>query len=341
MKRTGVFAQANRIWIAAEIADCDFACNPNVNANQRQNKIMKKAAFLVVILIALTSISITAFGQKRPVKKTTAPVSKPKVTETPTKVEAAPVKKAVVGVSSAQDFFNQGLKCEAKDYDCQISNYTKAINLNLNTKDVFKNRGKAYLQRKDFDKAIADFTKLIELDLNDASGYKNRGRIYLENSNSPQAVNVAVRDFTSAIDLEPKDIEAYKLRSSAFMKLRDYNKAKTDMDKITAIEPSNVDVVIIQGEMFLADKQYEKAVEILTKAIGIKTTSKLYFNRANTYAAQKKHDLAISDFSKVIEFDPKNADAYKARGDAYLQLDKTDLAIQRFRSDSKRHKRCR
>ena len=112
------------------------------------------------------------------------------------------------------------------------------------------------------------------------------------------------------------------------MKLRNYDKAKVDMDKISAIEPNNVDVVIIQGEMYLADKQYEKAVEVLTKAIGIKPTSKLYFDRANAYAAQKKYDLALSDFSKVIELDPNNADAYNARGNAYLQLDKTDLAIQ-------------
>ncbi len=289
---------------------------------------MKKVAFLVAILVALTSITVTSFGQKRPVRKTTAPVSKPKVTETPTEVEPAPVKKAIVEASPAQGFFNQGLKCEAKDYDCQISNYTKAINLNLTTKEVFKNRGNAYLQRKDFDKAIADFTKLIELDLNDASGYKNRGRIYLENSNSPQAINTAIRDFTSAIDLEPKDVEAYKLRSSAYMKLRDYDKAKADMDKIIAIEPNNVDVVIIQGEMFLADKQYEKATEFLTKAIAAKPTNKLYLDRANAYSAQKKYDLAVSDFSKVIELDPKNADAYNARGNAYLQSDKTDLAIQ-------------
>ena len=131
-------------------------------------------------------LALRLSGKNVPVRKTTAPISKPKVTEPAN--EVAPVKKAVVEISPAQDFFNQGLKCEAKDYDCQISNYTKAINLNLNTKDVFKNRGNAFLQRKDFDKAIADFTKLIELDLNDASGYKNRGRIYLENSNSPQAV---------------------------------------------------------------------------------------------------------------------------------------------------------
>jgi len=44
----------------------------------KPNKIMKKATFLVAILVVLVSITVTSFGQKRPVKKTAAPVSKSK-----------------------------------------------------------------------------------------------------------------------------------------------------------------------------------------------------------------------------------------------------------------------
>lgn len=288
---------------------------------------MKKLTFLIAMLVALASISVTSFGQKRPVRKTTAPISKPKVTETPAEVEVAPVKEKVVEVSPAQGFFNQGLKCEAKDYDCQISNYTKAVNLNLNTKEVFKNRGNAYLQRKDFDKAIADFTKLIELDLNDASGYKNRGRIFLENSNSPQAVNAAIRDFTSAIDLEPKDVEAYSLRSKAYLKINNNEKASADLTKISALEPNNMSVVLNSGELFLKNKEYDKAIEFLTKAITVKPSVKLYLDRANAYAAQKKYDLAVADYNKAIGFEPGNAEIYFKLGQMTTIVKKYDEAI--------------
>lgn len=282
---------------------------------------MKKQTFVLLAVALLTLQTFETYGQKRPpvTRKTT--VAKPAPASTP-----APTPKPVA-ISPAQAFFNEGLKCAAEDYDCQISNYTKAINLDLKTKEVFKNRGNAYLQRKDFDKAIEDFTKLIELNLNDASGYKNRGRIYLESSNSPQAVNAAIKDFTSAIDLEPKDVEAYKLRGSAYTKLRDYDKAKADMDKIAAIEPNNVDVIVSQGEMFLADRHYDKAIESFSKVLAVKPFFSVYVNRGNAYASQKKYELALADFNRAIEMEPKNAEVYFLRGNVYSFKSNRNLAL--------------
>ncbi len=268
---------------------------------------IKEIVLITISFLLCTSIGI---GQGRPAGSVTKP--------------PAPSAKTV---SPAEALFNEGLKCPAEDYDCQVSNYTKAINLGLSTKEVFRNRGNAYLQRKDLDKAIADFTKLIELDLNDVSGYKNRGRVYMENVSSPPAINAAIRDFTSAIDLEPKDVEAYKLRSSAYIKLRNYEKAKADLDKISAIEPNNVDVVIGQAQMFLDIKQFDNAIVAFDKLISIKPNASSYLGRGNVFLAQKKYEAAISDFGKAIELDSKNADAYDARGKAYLQSDKSELGI--------------
>ena len=283
------------------------------------------------MLIALTSISVTSFGQKRPVRKTTAPVSKTEVTETPTEVEPAPVKKAVVEVSPAQGFFNQGLKCEAKDYDCQISNYTKAVNLNLNTKKVFKNRGNAYLQRKDFDKAIADFTKLIELDLNDASGYKNRGRIYLENSNSPQAVNTAIRDFTSAIDLEPKDVESYILRAKAYLSIGETAKGHADFNNAVRIDPKNTEVLTYQARIFYNTENFDKAIEAYSKIISLQpVNTEAFIGRARSLEMQKKYDLAVQDYSKAIELNSKDSEPHVNLAGIFEGENKLDQAIKEY-----------
>ena len=56
-------------------------------------------------------------------------------------------------------------------------------------------------------------------------------------------------------------------------------------------------------------------------------SSKAYYNRGIAYANQKKYDLAISDFSKAIELDPKDALAYINRGIAYKAQNKYDQAI--------------
>lgn len=270
---------------------------------------MKKTIFIAALLFIISSQTSESLGQKRPVKRPAAPVSKTTSTK---EAEPAAVKKPEPA-TPAQAFFNEGLKCEAKDFDCRISNYTKAINLDLKTKDVFKNRGNAYLQRKDFDKAIADFTKLIELDLNDASGYKNRGRIFLENSNSPQAVNAAIRDFTSAIDLEPKDVESYNLRASTYKILGNINKAEADLEKALSLEPNNPDAQ-------------------MSRVIGLKPEkSEAYLYRGISDVNQKKPDLALRDLTKTLELDSKNILAYRYRAEIFESNKKFDEALSDYR----------
>jgi len=284
-----------------------------------EKKIIVSTAYITLVLLSFAASPI--FGQRtRPPTRPKAPVERPQPAPTP-----APAREAA---TPEQTFFNEGLKCPPHDDDCQISNYTKAINLGLATKEAFKNRGNAYSQRKDFDKALADYTKLIELDPNDASGYKSRGKLYLEIFSSPQAVNAAIRDLTSAIDLEPKDVEALKLRSSAYIKLTNYDKAKADLDRIASIEPNNVDVILGQAQMFLDTKQYDNAVGAFDRALAIKPSASTYLSRGNAYFASRKYDLAVADFSKAIEFDPKNAGAYDARAKTYLRSRKVDLATQ-------------
>lgn len=260
---------------------------------------MRKSIVLIVLSLLIFAADLAVvFGQKRLVVKPKSTAAKPKTVE---KTEAATA-------SPALTLFNDGLKCAKEDYDCQISNYTKAINLNLNTKEVFQNRGNAYLQRKDFDKAIADFTKVIELDLNDASGYKNRGRIYLENSTAPQIINAAIRDFTSAIDLEPKDVEAYRLRSRAYFALGMNEKATNDLEKSLVLNPRDAQANMNNGLTYVQLNNYEKAVEAFGKAIDLNPRNADVFEiRGKSYLKLGKIDLAIRDINKAKELDPKRS----------------------------------
>jgi len=58
--------------------------------------------------------------------------------------------------------------------------------------------------------------------------------------------------------------------------------------------------------------------------------ARFYFNRGDAYDAKGNSDLAIQDYTKALEFDPKFAAAYNNRGLAYFNEGKSDLAIQDF-----------
>jgi tetratricopeptide (TPR) repeat protein len=53
-------------------------------------------------------------------------------------------------------------------------------------------------------------------------------------------------------------------------------------------------------------------------------------NRGNAYAGYKKYMMAINDYRKAIEINPKIADAYKYQGILYIDMNKLDLALEDF-----------
>ena len=61
------------------------------------------------------------------------------------------------------------------DYQYQIDNYTKCLQVDPSYIGAYINRGRAYYKLKNYKYAIADYTKAIKINPNDAQIYNNRG----------------------------------------------------------------------------------------------------------------------------------------------------------------------
>lgn len=269
-------------------------------------------AFLFFVLVTCVKSSFT---QIRTVQGSSAPQVKP----TPQ------------SGSPSETFFSEGMKCGKEDYDCQISNFTKAINLALNTKAVFRGRGFAYLGKKEYAKAISDFSKAIELDKNDADSYKDRGKASYAMAESNSQLDAAIRDFTSTIELEPKDAEAYKFRGIAYFTRMNFPNALADFEKALSIDSRDTDIYFHLAEAYTESGNFDKAAESFTKLISLKPNdTALYYKRAFIYLRQKKNDLALNDLAKVIEIDPMKEGANGIRGEILLDNKNYDEAIIAF-----------
>ncbi|MFM7882754.1 MAG: tetratricopeptide repeat protein, partial [Microcystis panniformis] len=55
-----------------------------------------------------------------------------------------------------------------------------------------------------------------------------------------------------------------------------------------------------------------------------------HFNRGIDYIQQEKYDLALAEFTKALNIDPRYAEAYLNRGFLYEQQEKPDLALSDF-----------
>jgi len=146
-----------------------------------------------------------------------------------------------------------------------------------------------------------------------ASAYVLRGRHYINQSDDQRAI----ADLTKAIELDSKFGDAYYLRGRSYFAQKDYDRAIVDETKAIELDPKRSSAYWFRGKAY--------SVKGLTLVKAEDSTELV--------------ERAISDFDKVIEFDPKSAvGAYVHKGIIYKILygaDKNEadkkLAVASFR----------
>lgn len=240
--------------------------------------------------------------------------------------KAAPAK-----TSEAEAFFIAGKKCPAADLDCQISNYTKAINLNVDKVEAFKNRGNAYLKKEVYDKAVADFTLAMELDPNDASLYVSRGITKAKTAKTEAESTAAIKDFSDAIELEPKQADAYKQRGIAYFLRRDIERAKADLEKALSLDPNDSQTYVEQAKIYMTVRENAKAIEVLNRSIVLDPENmEAYSQRGSAYSREKNYPMAIADYSRIITAEPENIRVLSIRASLYKNNSEHEKAVKDY-----------
>lgn len=126
------------------------------------------------------------------------------------------------------------------NYDLAIAEYTRAIELESNSRALYYSRGLAYHQKGDFGNAVDDFSFVFTLPSNvvvgDADVYYARGQSY-EDSGKHE---LAIADFTQFISLQPSNVFGYTNRAVSFESLGQFDEAIEDMEQALelAVDPS-------------------------------------------------------------------------------------------------------
>ena len=79
------------------------------------------------------------------------------------------------------------------------------------------------------------------------------------------------------------------------------------------------------------NREYQNAIGHYTKVIELNPGNvEAYYNRGEAHLNVNKIPEAIQDFSEIITLDPDNAEAYYSRGSTYLKIKEPSEAIQDF-----------
>jgi tetratricopeptide (TPR) repeat protein len=172
---------------------------------------------------------------------------------------------------------------------------------------------------------------------------------------------------TDSINSGSKDVAFYyDLRGSAHYKLGNYNKAIEDFNAYLSIDQKNAEIYNKLGDVFFDKGEYQRAIDEYNKAIKVKPLGHSFISRGVAYQNLSKYDqaaldynkalrfsdykvmalenlailnkmtnnieMAVKNFTDLIEHEPTNSNYYYDRALLYMKLDQYSKAINDFSS---------
>ncbi len=175
---------------------------------------------------------------------------------------------------------------------------------------------------------------------------------------SEEGVPTKVQDAPSAYSKNeaPTKVQdpanAYFQSGVDYLNKGEYDQAIEEFNKVLKINPRNAEAYYYRGNarLFSAQEEedifgpfedlfilfglpslYDQAIEDYTKSLEINPkNADAFLNRGNAYYDKGKYDQAMADYNKVLEVNPRNADALVGRGNIYYSKIQYDQAISDY-----------
>jgi tetratricopeptide (TPR) repeat protein len=128
----------------------------------------------------------------------------------------------------------------------------------------------------------------------------------------------AIADYTRALELDPDCAMAYFERARALAEIKDYDAALLDYGVFFRLEQASA-----------AAAGYSRSG--LQQGAGSEWLACAHGERASLYMAMGSFQLAVEDYSKVIELTPEVAVGYLGRSRAYEMLSDHARAAEDFK----------
>lgn len=193
--------------------------------------------------------------------------------------------------------FNEAVNSyNAKDYDKAIGSYKLASQIKPQDTTAVLYSAYAYEAKQDFAGAKASYNQLLGMNYKSAALYNRLLQIARQQNDNAEAAKV--------------------------------------LQQALVAYPNNKNFMLEDLNASLAGGKGDDAIAKINKTIAADpSNSNLYAVRGSLYDQQKKTDLALADYRKAVELDPKNFDAqfnlgvynYNKAADAYTKASKMDL----------------
>ncbi len=214
-----------------------------------------------------------------------------------------------------------------KKYSEAANDYTKAINLDPGSNELYATRAKIYVELKKDSLAIFDYTQAIYLNSDEArNSYFERGAIHHRLTDYPKAIS----DYNRAAPdqcIDGYSVDVCYHRGVAKMEMGDSKGALFDFDRMIDAGYSSSEYFYARGNARQnlgnkdgAQQDYQKALDNADNYVSYSDKYDVYLYRGLAYLGLGRTQSAIANFTQATKLEPNKPQAYHHRGVAYQKL---------------------
>lgn len=206
-------------------------------------------------------------------------------------------------------YSTQGLiQVAKKEYNEAYDSFNKALSLNPSSQDVYINLGVLYTALDKYSEALQNFERAINIDTNTPRPYKELGKMLLKSGQNRQAIECLK---TARFHDVYTTFDDHIMMARLYQKVGSLSDAVKEFSGALAINPNSVDSLTSIAQLWAAMGKQEESIDYYRQAVG-KNPAVLtgFVNEGDKYFKANDFDHARIMYTRVLEIDPGNADAF-------------------------------
>jgi tetratricopeptide (TPR) repeat protein len=197
-----------------------------------------------------------------------------------------------------------------------FADYATAMRLSPPFPEIYYNRGDLRLAIGDREGAFADFNYVLELDPESVEALVSRADLHLEDGD----VAAAERDAAAGLLLDGANPYLHTLLGQVHTAKGDFASAIAAFDQAISANPGLQEAWACRGEAFFEAGDTQEALVSLDRALEIRESAPLLFNRATARQAAGQWAGALADLERAHELEPADEDVTAAMEHCRKQL---------------------
>jgi len=210
-----------------------------------------------------------------------------------------------------------------------IQFYNRAIREQPNLIEAYRGRALAKNQLGEYNEALEDIEKALNLREDDPETFIASGEI---RTNMKDYAGALV-NYNTALSMEPSSALAQAGKAMVLYFMDNKKEAMDIVEKGVFKYPNEEIYHYHLGLLFMFESKYKKALSAFDKVLQLNPSYRpfdVHLNRGIANYHQLENENAISDLTKAIQLNEKNATAYHSRGRIYYEMEEYQHAIEDF-----------